>query len=47
MSDKDDEGVGWYNVYVAVGDEEYVCGWYVFPLSFFIFVLFLWNIRET
>ena len=38
MSGKDDEGVGWYNVYVAVGDEEYVCGWYVFPLFFFIYI---------
>ena len=35
MSGEDDEGVGWYNVYIAFGDEEYVCRWYVSLLSSF------------
>ena len=41
VSGEDDEGVGWYNMYSAFGDEEYVCGWYVFLLSFFVRVIFV------
>ena len=47
MSGEDDKGVGWHNVYVAVGDEEYVCGWYVFFFNNFSGIFVKHDHNET